>query len=225
MCSVFNVVVFDEFEMDKVDRVSEGEIIPRDLPEKLARCRGRWTMDEIDRMLRGGFDVPSNMTYDIACSICDSLDIADGVRCKVDVHASSEGPKNDDTEISDISICVGEAAEEVKTVKKDKEHVERAKKRVTFMDERPGWRGKTNYTASNNMDDVDKIIRVMDMEAECERPYRSFFYQLVVLTVLILALTVAVAVYTVYEFRHLYPNLGDHTAPINITVWRNTLNN
>lgn len=204
--------------MDEADFITaqDSEIISREKPAggRLNHRRGRWTMDEIDRMLRAGFDVPSNMTYDIACCVCDSLDKADGIeKCDVDIHidTSSQG-----------SICVSdemgiEAAEEADTVKP--KQVEGAKKRVTLINSPKISRRaeKDSNTTSNNMDDVHKIIQVM--EPECEKPYRSFFYHLIVLTVLILALTIAVGIYTVYEFRHLYPGLQSHTVPINITVW------
>lgn len=66
--------------------------------------------------------------------------------------------------------------------------------------------------------DYDKISRFVEEEPEpdCERPYRSLFYQLVVAAVLVLALSIAVAIYTLFEFSHLYPRQG---SPVNISVW------
>lgn len=155
----------------------------------------RWTRKRYERLMRNGFDIPE-CSMRFESSSDSEADVED---VEVEVEVNEEN-----NEIVDESkSCI--EGREVKSM-------ENAEKRVTF-------KGAAS--------DVDKITRALEFcsEEEGERSCRSFFYHLVALTVLILALSIAVAVYTVYEFRHLYPNLHDNTAPINITVWRNILNN
>lgn len=219
-------VAVPEMVLDGVDRTAVSEMILRDpsIGEGFTRCNHGWGPEDVERMLLAGFDVPSNAVYGLSCIVCGSLDMASGLRGS-DGHLLSKKAKKSESIADGVSIEVGGDLEKPKKCvifKSGSEKVEvdqgicgcdseKPKKRVIFKNE-------------SEMADVDKDICGCDLEAECERPYRSIFYQLVVMTVLILALTVAVAVYTVYEFRHLYPNYGDHTAPINITVWRNILN-
>lgn len=71
-------------------------------------------------------------------------------------------------------------------------------------------------------DDDEKILDYAEMEPEpvCEKPYCPLFHQLIILAVLIVLLSLAVAFHTIYEFTH--PK--KYASPVNISVYHNSLN-
>lgn len=69
---------------------------------------------------------------------------------------------------------------------------------------------------------ADDIEQMSDSgsEAACERPSYGVFYTLALVSVLILTLSISVAAYTIYEFRHLCPKGSSYSVPIDLSVWR-----
>lgn len=71
-------------------------------------------------------------------------------------------------------------------------------------------------------DDDEKMLDYVEMEPEpvCEKPYCPLFHQLIILAVLIVLLSLAVAFHTIHEFMH--PK--KYALPVNISVYHNSLN-
>lgn len=88
-----------------------------------------------------------------------------------------------------------------------------------------GGKKKVSFSDGYGGDDIEKLSNYYEMEPEpeptCEKPYCPLLYQVIILAVLILSLSLMVAFHTVHEFTH---HQKRHTLPVNITVFHNSLN-
>lgn len=87
-----------------------------------------------------------------------------------------------------------------------------------------GGKKNVSFSGVDGGDDIEKLSNYYEMEIEpeptCEKPYCPLFYQVIILVVLVLSLSLTVAFHTVYELTH----QKRHGPPVNISVFHNSLN-